>query len=59
VKPKTSVFVANLPLSVRMDDLAELFKDYQVESALVAIKRKYVFFLFRKREKKMAHLFFI
>lgn len=38
-KPKTSVFVANLPLSVKKDDLADLFKDYQVESVLVAIQR--------------------
>ncbi|GAA5797501.1 hypothetical protein HPULCUR_002889 [Helicostylum pulchrum] len=38
-KPKTSVFVANLPLDITMMDLTELFKDYQVESALVAIQR--------------------
>lgn len=39
-KPKTSVFVANLPRSVKIDGLMELFKDFEVESALVAIKRK-------------------
>lgn len=39
IKPKTSIFVANLPLTIDKDQLAALFKDYQVESALVAIKR--------------------
>ncbi|CAO3613125.1 unnamed protein product [Mucor hiemalis] len=38
-KPKTSVFVANLPLKIDKDQLEALFKNYQVESALVAIKR--------------------
>ncbi|KAG1102905.1 hypothetical protein G6F42_017296 [Rhizopus arrhizus] len=39
-KPKTTVFVANLPLDLKVDGLSELFKAYQVESTLVAIKRK-------------------
>lgn len=39
-KPKTTVFVANLPLNLKVDGLTELFAAYQVESTLVAIKRK-------------------
>jgi RNA recognition motif-containing protein len=39
-KPKTSVFVANLPRSVKVNGLIELFKDFEVESALVAIQHK-------------------
>ncbi|RCI02324.1 hypothetical protein CU098_009722 [Rhizopus stolonifer] len=38
-KPKTTVFVANLPRNFKVKQLTELFKDYEVESALVAIKR--------------------
>ncbi|KAI8641148.1 hypothetical protein BD408DRAFT_418709, partial [Parasitella parasitica] len=39
-KPKTTIFVANLPLELKVDGLAELFSAYQVESTLVAIKRR-------------------
>ncbi|KAI9468274.1 MAG: hypothetical protein EXX96DRAFT_591549 [Benjaminiella poitrasii] len=38
-KPKTTVFVANLPRKLKVDDLKEVFKEYEVESAIIAIQK--------------------
>ncbi|KAI7905194.1 uncharacterized protein BX663DRAFT_559395 [Cokeromyces recurvatus] len=38
-KPKSTVFVANLPRKLKVDGLKDVFKEYQVESAIIAIQK--------------------